>query len=85
MGFFEQCVGMRTSSSMENNEDRLTDQFKLCPSTQSQAVNLQDSPKERLGTSGLASNRFINYNVLIHEDVMLLYKLHTIIYIIVFS
>lgn len=60
MGFFEQCVDMRTSSSMENDEDRLTDrekdQFKSCTPTQSQAVNLQDSPKERLGTCGLASN-----------------------------
>lgn len=59
-------------------EDRLTDrekdQFKSCPSTQSLAVNLQDSPKERLGTCGLASNRFINCKVRIHEGSMLLVK-----------
>ncbi len=68
---------------MENDEDRLTDRekdrFKSCLSTQSQAVNIKDSPKERLGTRGPASNRFRNLNVLIHEDVMLLYKLHTIL------
>lgn len=56
MGFPDQCVDMRTSSSMETDVERGREKIdwqierRSCPSTQRTAVNLQDSPKERLET-----------------------------------